>query len=56
VRRLPPDQRRVIVGRFVREKSIRDLARELQKTDGAVKQLQLRAIDSLRKRLSEPNA
>src|SRR5262245_53178275 len=55
VRRLPPEQRRVIVGRFVREKSIRDLARELQKTDGAVKQLQLRAIDTLRKRLSETN-
>ena len=55
VRRLPPDQRRVIVGRFVKERSIRDLARELQKTEGAVKQLQFRAIDALRKRLSESN-
>jgi len=55
VRRLPPEQRRVIVRRFVREMSIRDIARELQKTEGAVKQLQFRALETLRRRMSEKN-
>ena len=53
VRRLPPDQRQVITGRFVKEQSIREIARELQKTEGAVKQLQVRALDTLRKRMKE---
>ena len=45
---LPPDQRRVIVGRFVEQKSIRDLAVELGRSEGAVKQLQVRALQTLR--------
>jgi RNA polymerase sigma-70 factor, ECF subfamily len=45
---LPADQRRVIIARFVEQKSIRDLAQELQRTEGAVKQLQFRALQSLR--------
>jgi len=52
---LPPDQRRVIVARFVEEKSIRDLAHELGRTEGAVKQLQFRALQTLRARTHPPS-
>ena len=45
---LPRDQRDVIVERFVDERSIRDVAARLGKTEGAVKQLQLRALRQLR--------
>jgi RNA polymerase sigma-70 factor (ECF subfamily) len=55
VRRLPAEQRLVIVGRFVKEKSIREIAQELGKSEGAVKQLQLRALETLRKRMGEAN-
>jgi len=47
---LPVDQRSVIVKRFVEQKSIRDIAKELERSEGAVKQLQFRAIESLRAR------
>jgi RNA polymerase sigma-70 factor (ECF subfamily) len=50
---LPEDQRRVIRLRFGAEKSIREIARALGRTEGAVKQLQLRALKSLRARMSE---
>lgn len=48
---LPPEQRKVIEMRFAAEMSIRDAARELGKSEGAVKQLQLRALRNLRDRL-----
>ena len=48
VKRLPEAQFRVIHMRFVEQKSIRDIALELGRSEGAVKQLQLRAIGSLR--------
>lgn len=48
VSRLPGDQQRVIRERFVEQKSIREIARELSRTEGAVKQLQFRALESLR--------
>lgn len=48
VSRLPGDQQRVIRERFVERKSIREIARELSRTEGAVKQLQFRALESLR--------
>ncbi len=48
VARLPDDQRRVVVERFVEGKRIPDVARELGRTEGAVKQLQYRALESLR--------
>ena len=48
VKRLPEDQRRVVVSRFVEEKSIREIAQELGKSEGAVKQLQFRALEKLR--------
>jgi RNA polymerase sigma-70 factor (ECF subfamily) len=48
VDRLPEAQFRVIHLRFVEQKSISEIAEELGKTEGAVKQLQLRAIENLR--------
>jgi RNA polymerase sigma-70 factor, ECF subfamily len=48
VSRLPEDQQRVVVLRFIEQKSVREAARELQRTEGAVKQLQYRALDTLR--------
>jgi RNA polymerase sigma-70 factor, ECF subfamily len=45
---LPAEQRRVVVLRFVEQKSIKEVAHEIRKTEGAVKQLQFRALSSLR--------
>ena len=47
---LPSDQRRVVLLRFFEERSIREVARELARSEGAVKQLQLRALENLRER------
>jgi RNA polymerase sigma-70 factor, ECF subfamily len=49
VARLPEVQRRVIEMRFVDQKSIREIAAALDRSEGAVKQLQLRALENLRK-------
>ena len=46
------DQHRVVVMRFAEEKSIRQIAGELERSEGAVKQLQFRALESLRKKLT----
>lgn len=51
VERLPEAQFRVIHMRFVEQKSIREIAKELERSEGAVKQLQLRAIENLRAQL-----
>jgi len=53
VDKLPDDQRRVIVMRFADEKSIREIAEELGRSEGAVKQLQFRGLENLRNRLIE---
>ena len=45
---LPPDQRLVIIRRFVDQRSIREIATELRRSEGAVKQLQVRALQTLR--------
>lgn len=52
VAHLPADQRQVIEMRFAEEKSIREIAAELKKTSGAIKQLQFRAIQGLRERMN----
>ena len=52
VDKLPEDQRRVILLRFAAEKSVREIASELGRSEGAVKQLQFRALENLRARLS----
>jgi RNA polymerase sigma-70 factor (ECF subfamily) len=47
---LPSDQRSVIIKRFVEEKSIREIAGEFGRSEGAIKQLQFRALENLRAR------
>ena len=51
VQKLPEVQRRVIEMRFAEEKSIREIALALRKTEGAIKQLQFRALTELRARI-----
>jgi RNA polymerase sigma-70 factor, ECF subfamily len=53
---LPPEQRRVVALRFVEQKSIKEVAREIRKTEGAVKQLQFRALTTLRARMEGADA
>jgi RNA polymerase sigma-70 factor (ECF subfamily) len=48
VGRLPEDQRLVIAKRFSEDKSIREIANEIGRSEGAVKQLQFRAVQTLR--------
>jgi RNA polymerase sigma-70 factor (ECF subfamily) len=55
VDQLPADQRRVIVLRFAHEKSFREIAEELRRSEGAVKQLQVRALENLRARMEGPD-
>jgi RNA polymerase sigma-70 factor, ECF subfamily len=51
VETLPDDQRRVVVMRFAEEKSIREIAEELGRSEGAIKQLQFRGVQNLRAKL-----
>jgi len=51
VETLLPDQKHVILRRFVDQKSIREIAQELGRSEGAIKQLQLRALENLRAKL-----
>lgn len=53
VEKLPLDQRRVITLRFAHQKSITDIAREVGRSEGAIKQLQFRGLQSLRKMVGE---
>jgi RNA polymerase sigma-70 factor (ECF subfamily) len=55
VDRLPADQRRVIAMRFAEERTIREIARTLGRSEGAVKQLQFRGLQNLRARLGDAN-
>ena len=55
VSELPNDQRRVIAMRFAEEKSIKEIATELGRSEGAVKQLQFRGLQHLRSQLGETN-
>lgn len=48
VGKLPAEQRRVVQMRFAEEKSIREIAVALRRTEGAIKQLQFRALETLR--------
>ena len=51
VNQLPGDQRQVVVMRFAEEKSIREIAQHLKRSEGAVKQLQFRGLENLRARI-----
>jgi RNA polymerase sigma-70 factor, ECF subfamily len=53
---LPPEQRRVVVLRFVEQQSIKEIARAMQRSEGAVKQLQFRALQALRARMEDAHA
>jgi RNA polymerase sigma-70 factor, ECF subfamily len=55
VERLPRDQSRVIVMRFAEQKSIREIATALGRSEGSIKQLQFRAMQNLRVRLGDSN-
>ena len=48
VERLPKAQRRVLLLRFGQEQGIKDIAREMGRSEGAVKLLQHRAMETLR--------
>jgi len=56
VAKLPEVQRRVICERFIEERSIREIAGRLRKTEGAIKQLQFRAIQTLRAQMGDRHA
>lgn len=45
---LSRDQRHVVTRRFLEQKSIREIAHEMGRSEGAIKQLQLRALENLR--------
>ncbi len=51
VNTLPPEQRDCVLMRFIQGLSIAETAAALQRSEGAIKQLQLRAVRSLAKRL-----
>jgi RNA polymerase sigma-70 factor (ECF subfamily) len=56
VEQLPEVQRRVVCERFVEERSIREIAQRLSKTEGAIKQLQFRALQTLRAQIGDRHA
>jgi RNA polymerase sigma-70 factor, ECF subfamily len=56
VDQLPADQRQVIFERFVEQKSIREVAQHLKRSEGAVKQLQFRALEKLREQMEGAHA
>jgi RNA polymerase sigma-70 factor (ECF subfamily) len=56
VEQLPDVQRRVVCERFVEERSIREIAQRLSKTEGAIKQLQFRALQTLRAQIGDRHA
>jgi RNA polymerase sigma-70 factor (ECF subfamily) len=53
---LPEAQRQVVHQRFVEQRSIREIAERLGKTEGAIKQLQLRALQRLRAQMGGSHA
>ena len=56
VRGLPEDQRRIVMLRFVEQKSIKEIAQEIRRSEGAVKQLQFRALKKLRGQMEGADA
>lgn len=56
VDQLPEVQKRVVCERFVEDRSIREIAQRLSKTEGAIKQLQFRALQTLRAQIGDRHA
>ena len=50
---LQPDQRLVIQRRFLEQKTLREIAQELGRSEGAIKQLQFRALQNLREKMGK---
>ena len=50
---LVEDQRQVIIMRFAEEKGIREIAQALGRSEGAIKQLQFRALENLRAKVAK---
>jgi RNA polymerase sigma-70 factor (ECF subfamily) len=48
LKRLPEDQRLVVTRRFIDGRTVAEIAKEMRRTEGAVKQLQFRALQTLR--------
>lgn len=53
VSELGTDQQQVILMRFAEEKSIAEIAKALGRSEGAIKQLQFRAMQNLRQKLEQ---
>ena len=53
VETLPADQQYCILRRFVDQRSTREIAAEMKRSEGAVRQLQFRALESLRALVQE---
>jgi len=53
---LPAVQQRVIRERFVEQRTIREIATRMEKTEGAIKQLQFRALQTLRAQMEGGHA
>jgi len=53
VEKLPDDQRRVLTMRFAQQKGIAEIAKNIGRSEGAVKQLQFRGLQSLRTMVGE---
>lgn len=53
---LPAEQRRVLMLRFIEDRSIKEVAQAIGKTEGAVKQLQFRALTTLRSQMEGGDA
>ena len=51
VNTLPEDQRSVLVKRFVEQKAVKEIAMEFGRSEGAIKQLQFRALETLKARV-----
>jgi RNA polymerase sigma-70 factor (ECF subfamily) len=56
VGQLPEAQRQVVHKRFLEQRSIREIAQQLGKTEGAIKQLQFRALQNLRAQMEGSHA
>jgi RNA polymerase sigma-70 factor (ECF subfamily) len=53
LQRLPDDQRHVLERRFFEQRSIREIAEEMGRSEGAIKQLQFRALETLRRQVKD---
>jgi len=53
VEKLPAEQRRVITMRFAHQRSIGEIAKDLGRSEGAIKQLQFRGLQTLRTMVGE---